>query len=77
MQINYGEERGVGLHFGFYPNLGDNSHLIVRTTFVRILQETQTMVLNIQVVFNYQKLGAYNLQGLLLKYSKTNSLPED
>ncbi len=44
---------------------------------VRILLETQTMVLNIQVVFNYQKLGAYNLQGVLLKYSKTNSLPED
>jgi len=32
MQINYGEEQGVGLHFGFYPNLRDNSHLIVRTT---------------------------------------------
>lgn len=77
MQINYGEEQGIGLHFTFYPNLGDNSHLIVRTTLYDILPGTQTMVLNIQAVFNYKKLEAYNLQGLLLKYSKTNSLPED
>lgn len=54
MQINYVEEQGIGLHFTFYPNLRDKSHLIVRMTLYDILPGTQTMVLNIQVVFNYK-----------------------